>query len=191
MFKKSLVVLFGLCLLITFTSIAAADSAVPKDEKKKTEAGKYVTAADAYAMWKSNPDKIKVVDCRLPQEYVFVGHAPMAYNIPSKVWTGKWDPEKKDYVLEDNAAFEAHAKKLFSPGDTILVMCRSGHRSAASVNRLTKAGFTNVYNITDGFEGDKVSDEESFFKGKRMKNGWKNSCVPWTYDLNPELVYAP
>lgn len=191
MLKRFLVVLLGLCVLLNFTSIAAADSVVPKDDKKKTEAGKYVTAADAYAMWKANPDKIKVVDCRLPQEYVFVGHAPMAYNIPSKVWTGKWDPEKKDYVLEDNPAFETHAKKLFSLNDTILVMCRSGHRSAASVNRLTKAGFTNVYNITDGFEGDKVSDEESFFKGKRMKNGWKNSCVPWTYDLDPQLVYAP
>lgn len=189
--KRFLVVLLGLGVLLNFTSSAVADSVVPKDEKKKTEAGKYVTAADAYAMWKSNPDKIKVVDCRLPQEYVFVGHAPMAYNIPSKMWTGNWDPEKKDYVLEDNPAFETHAKKLFRPVDTILVMCRSGHRSAASVNRLTKAGFTNVYNITDGFEGDKVSDEESVFKGKRMKNGWKNSCAPWTYDLDPQLVYAP
>jgi len=191
MVRRSLVLLVGLCVLFNFLSFATAGSVVPKDEKKKTELGKYVTAAEAYAMWKSNQDKIKVVDCRLPQEYAFVGHAPMAYNIPSKLWTGKWNSEKKDYVLENNPAFETYAKKLFSLGDTILVMCRSGHRSAASVNRLTKAGFTNVYNIIDGFEGDKISDEESYFNGKRMMNGWKNSCAPWTYDLDPNLIYAP
>ena len=32
-------------------------------------------------MWKANPDKIKITDCRTTEEYVFVGHAPMAYNI--------------------------------------------------------------------------------------------------------------
>lgn len=115
----------------------------------------------------------------------------MAYNLPSKFWTGKWDSEKKDYVLEDNPAFETHAKKLFGLDDTILVMCRSGHRSAASVNRLTKVGFTNVYNIIDGFECDKISDEDSVFNGKRTKNAWKNSFAPWTYGLNPGLVCAP
>ncbi|MFO7685100.1 MAG: rhodanese-like domain-containing protein [Desulfobacterales bacterium] len=191
MLKKSLVLLVGVCVLFALISAASADTAAPKDEKKKTEMGKYMTAAEAYSMWKSSPDKINLVDCRLPQEYVFVGHAPMAYNLPSKLWTGKWDSEKKDYVLEDNPAFETHAKKLFRLDDTILVMCRSGHRSAASVNRLTKVGFTNVYNIIDGFEGDKISDEDSVFNGKRMKNGWKNSFAPWTYDLNPDLVYAP
>ncbi|MCI0469771.1 MAG: sulfurtransferase, partial [Nitrospirae bacterium] len=76
-------------------------------------------------------------------------------------------------------------------GDTILVMCRSGHRSAAAVNRLTKAGFMNVYSIVDGFEGDKVKDGESYFNGKRMKNGWKNSGALWTYDLEPRLIYTP
>ena len=53
--------------------------------------------------------------------------------------------------------------------------CRSGGRSALAVNALAKAGFTNVYNIIDGFEGDKVAEEGSLYLGKRMKNGWKNS----------------
>ena len=140
-------------------------------------------------MWKANPDKIKIVDCRTQEEYVFIGHSAMAYNIPSKLWTGKWNEEKKDYDLQDNPDFEAYAKKKFALSDSIFVMCRSGHRSASSVNRLTKAGFTNVYNITDGFEGDKIKDEESYLNGKRMKNGWKNSGAPWTYDLDAELIY--
>ncbi len=29
------------------------------------------------------------------------------------------------------------------------------------------------------------------FDGKRMKNGWKNSGAPWTYELDPELMYMP
>jgi hypothetical protein len=58
------------------------------------------------------------------------------------------------------------------------------------VNRLTKAGFKNVYNIFDGFEGDKIKDAESYYDGKRMKNGWRNCGAPWTYDLDPKLLYA-
>ena len=112
-------------------------------------------------------------------------------NIPLKLWLGKWNEEKKDYDLQDNPDFEAQAKKKFAQSDTIMVMCRSGHRSAMSVNRLTKGGFTNVYNIIDGFEGDKIKDEESYLNGKRMKNGWKNSGAPWTYDLDAKLIYRP
>ena len=59
-----------------------------------------------------------------------------------------------------------------------------------AVNALANAGFTQVFNIIDGFEGDKVVDPESIYHGKRMRNGWKNS-VPWTYHLDPELVWLP
>lgn len=189
--KRSLVLVACCSFLLCLAGIARADAPTPKDEKKHTTAGKYSTAAETYEMWKATPEKIKIVDVRTPEEYAFIGHAPMAHNIPVKNWTGKWDAEKKEYILEDNPEFEATAKKLFKTDDLILVMCRSGHRSAAGVNRLTKAGFTNVYNIVDGFEGDKVTDEESYFKGKRMVNGWKNSGAPWTNDLKAELIYNP
>ena len=190
MFKKTWVLLAGLLILFNAVSSFSAETPVPKDEKKHTELGKYVTASEAYAMWKADPDKVKILDCRTPQEYVYVGHAPMAYNIPSKLWTGKWNEEKKEFSLEENPDFETTAKKVFKTDDPILVMCRSGHRSAESVNRLAKAGFTNVYNIVDGFEGDKIKDEESYYNGKRMKNGWRNSDAPWTYDLDPNLIYV-
>jgi rhodanese-related sulfurtransferase len=68
-------------------------------------------------------------------------------------------------------------------------MCRSGGRSALAVNQLAKAGFVNAYNIIDGMEGDKVDEHGSAYRGKRMKNGWKNSGSPWTYDVNPELIW--
>ena len=43
------------------------------------------------------------------------------------------------------------------------------------------------FTVTDGFEGDKVTDPENVFFGKRMKNGWKNSA-PWTYTIDPEKL---
>ena len=58
-----------------------------------------------------------------------------------------------------------------------------------AVNALAKAGFTQVHNIIDGFEGDKVEDPESVYHGKRMRNGWKNSA-PWTYRLDPAVGLA-
>ena len=190
--KKKLLIGSGvLFILLSYAFVVLAETAPPMDAKKHTEAGKYVTSLEAFQMWKAHPDQVKILDCRTEEEYAFLGHAPMAYNIPSKLWTGMWNAEKKAYDLKDNADFEALAKKIFGLKDTIMVMCRSGHRSAASVNRLTKAGFENVYNIIDGFEGDKVKDPESYFDGKRMKNGWKNSGAPWTYDLDPKLINRP
>jgi rhodanese-related sulfurtransferase len=87
-----------------------------------------------------------------------------------------------------NKDFITQVKERFKADDTILVMCRSGGRSAMAVNGLDKAGFTNVHNIIDGFEGNKVEDPESIYHGTR--NGWKNS-VPWTYRLDPKLVWLP
>jgi len=57
-----------------------------------------------------------------------------------------------------------------------------------AVNKLAAAGFKTVYTITDGMEGDTVEDLESVFHGKRMKNGWKNSGLPWIYSIDPEKI---
>jgi hypothetical protein len=59
------------------------------------------------------------------------------------------------------------------------------------VDRLAEAGFKQVYNIIDGMEGDTVDDPQSVFLGMRMKNGWKNSGLPWDYDLDPERMSLP
>jgi len=67
--------------------------------------------------------------------------------------------------------------------DTILVMCRSGGRSAIAANLLAKAGFTKVYNIIDGMEGDGNGDSDSVVQG-----GWKNSSCPWTKKITPERM---
>lgn len=181
-----IIVALTCCVFVTGTVIA--DSDAPKDEKKKTSLGKYITAGKAYEQWKASPDKIFIVDIRTPQEYVFVGHPEMAVNIPFELWTFQMDPASKDALLEQNPQFVADMQKRFKPEDTIYLVCRSGGRSARAANELAKAGFTNVYNTVDGFEGDKIKDPNNPNNGKRMMNGWRNSSAPWTYNLDLKLV---
>jgi rhodanese-related sulfurtransferase len=159
-------------------------------EEKLTSLGLYITAREAYELWKAEPEGIKVLDVRTFEEYVLIGHAEMAVNVPLAFPTYNWDANKGNYSIVVNKDFITHVKEHFKPEDTILVMCRSGGRSAMAVNALAKAGFTKVHNIIDGFEGDKVEDPESIYHGMRMRNGWKNSA-PWTYKLDPKLVWLP
>lgn len=160
-------------------------------ERKQTSLGLYVTAQEAYEMWKAEPERANILDVRTPEEYVFVGHPEMARNIPLVFVKHQWDVDNNEFVVEPNPDFISRVKDLFAPTDTLLVMCRAGDRSARAVNALAKAGFVNVYTIIDGMEGDKVDDPGSVNHGKRMKNGWKNSGSPWTYDVNPELIGLP
>jgi rhodanese-related sulfurtransferase len=159
-------------------------------EKKRTGLGLYVTAQEAYEMWGSDPDASNIIDVRIPEEYIFVGHAPMARNIPLLFIKYQWDLEKDEPEITPNPAFVSRVKELFAPTDKLLLMCRSGGRSALAVGALAQAGFTDVYNVIDGFEGDKVDDPESAYHGKRMKNGWKNSGSRWTYDCDPDLLWT-
>lgn len=186
--KQSLVILMAVSVLVSFASLSFGETSLPK--KKQTSTGFYITAKEAYNKWLSNPGNIKIVDCRTPEEYIFVGHAPMAYNIPSKLVTHKVDFNKNKPVMKDNPSFVSLVKEKFEQTDTIMIICRSGVRSAVSANKLAEAGFKKVYTITDGFEGDKVIDPDSIFYGKRFKNGWKNAGNPWTYELDNNLIYV-
>ena len=172
-------------LASTMTHAASEESKLP--ERKQTTLGFYVTAAQAYEKWKAAPDKVKLIDVRTPEEYAFIGHPEMAWNIPLAFVTYQRKDGKTEYGPKMNPDFVAEVKKIAGLTETLLVMCRSGDRSAKAVNKLTAAGFKNVYNIIDGFEGDKVTDPESVFYGKRMRNGWKNSA-PWVYDIDPEKI---
>ena len=87
--------------------------------------------------------------------------------------------------------FVSRVEQIAEHSDTLLVMCRSGGRSVRAVELLTRAGFSNVYNISDGMEGDLVTDTNSVFRGQRMVNGWKNSGLPWTYDVDPKRMVLP
>jgi len=187
--KRLIVPLLGLLLVIGAFASYAARAPEPQNPKKKTTLQKYIIAGDAYQSWKATPEKVKILDVRTPEEYFFVGHAPMARNIPLLLWTGNWNQDGKKYDLKRNPDFEEQVKKYYKPTDTVMVMCRTGERSAEAVNSMAKLGFTDVYNIIDSFEGDPITDTDSYYVGKRLKNGWKNSGAPWTYEVDTTLIY--
>ena len=45
--------------------------------------------------------------------------------------------------------------------------------------------------ILDGMEGAKVKDPDSVFDGMRLENGWKDSGLPRTYEINPAKMILP
>ena len=157
-------------------------------EGKRTTLGLYVTAKEAYEKWKAAPEKVTVLDVRTPEEYLFVGHPTMAWKVPVAVQSYLWDEAKGQYPMRPLGDFVARVQTLAKPEDTICVMCRSGGRSAIAVNLLAKAGFTRVFQILDGMEGDLIKDADSVFNGQRLKNGWKNAGCPWTYKLTPDRL---
>lgn len=182
-----MVILSWLILCSAVLVLAASD--IPTN--KQTILGLYLTAEEAFSKWHVDSEKVVVLDVRTPEEYIFVGHAPMARNIPVRVLNQELTAKKRRPVMEMNPGFVSQVKKDYKVTDTILIMCRSGGRSALAVNLLAEAGFRKVYNIIDGFEGDAVKDPQSYYHGKRVKNGWRNSGAPWTYRLDPNLMYHP
>lgn len=194
--RHAALLLLILAVVFSATQTQGDETSAPKPpvrtvpKEKQTVLGLYATATEAYEKWKADPKNVKVLDVRTVEECLFVGHPTMAWLIPAKLQTYQWDAKKKLPMIA-NPDFLPQVKEIAKPTDALLVMCRSGGRSAQAVNLLAEAGFKNAYSIIDGMEGDVVDDADSVFKGKRMKNGWKNSGLPWTCDLDPEKMRLP
>ena len=71
---------------------------LPKE--KQTALGLYVTAKEAYEKWKAEPEKVKILDVRTPEEFLFVGHPTMAWKIPVATQSYQWDPENQQFPLK-------------------------------------------------------------------------------------------
>jgi len=56
----------------------------------------------------------------------------------------------------------------------VVLICRSGHRSLDAGLALEKAGFAEVYNVSDGFEGPL---DEKHRRGNI--SGWRSEGLPW------------
>ena len=158
---------------------------------KQTALGLYVTAREAYEKWKAEPEKVKIIDVRTPEEYLFVGHPTMAWKIPVAVQIYEWDAEKQKFPMKPLADFVSRCSEVAKPDDTLMLMCRSGGRSAIAVNMLAQAGFRHAYNIVDGMEGDANADSDSVAQAQPLQDGWKNSGCPWTKKLTPERMVLP
>jgi len=174
------------CNITTAEERNVADLKANLPKEKQTVLGLYVTAKEAYAKWQAAPEHVKIIDVRTPEEFLFVGSPEMAWRIPVAVQSYEWDAVKNQFPLKPLMDFAARVSQIAKPEDTIMVMCRSGGRSAIAANMLAKAGFKNVHNIIDGMEGDGNGDSESTATG-----GWKNTGCPWTKKLTPERMVLP
>ena len=72
-----------------------SESATNLPKAKQTALGLYLTAKEAYEMWQADPENVFILDVRTPEEYLFVGHPPMAWKIPVASQSYEWDEDKK------------------------------------------------------------------------------------------------
>ena len=175
----------------------ATSAEKPTDKKKQTQAGLYLTAKEAFEKLEKDKasQKVLFIDIRSRSEINFLGMPQIAdANIPYmnvNEWF-TWDKEKQSFKMDPNNDFSTELErrlkdKKLTKTDEIILMCRSGDRSAKAADLLHKQGYTKVYSMVDGYEGDVVKDGPH--KGHRTVNGWKNANLPWTYKLDLNKMY--
>ncbi|ESJ25090.1 Rhodanese-like protein [Cupriavidus sp. H18C1] len=125
----------------------------------------HLAPQEAQALLAEHPDAL-FIDCRSEMEYLFVGHPTGALNVP---WNDGPD-------WEVNPHFVQAVKKLAGQASArpVLLICRSGNRSTAAAQALEGAGFTTVYNVLHGFEGDLDAQRH-----RNTVNGWRFEGLPW------------
>ncbi|MCK6391501.1 MAG: sulfurtransferase [Azonexus sp.] len=200
MFKMSLA---GLALAVSSLAMAAdwAPGTTTWDklpEIKVTKLGLYLTPQQAYDMKKKDAKGVALFDIRTRAEAMYVG---MATDVDALVpfvehpeIMSDWDEKRTMYKLEPNQDFVPEVarrmKELGLGKDApVILLCRSGDRSSKAADRLLADGYTRVYSVAEGFEGDRAS--EGAKKGQRVVNGWKNSDLPWSYKLDKAKMYFP
>lgn len=118
--------------------------------------------------WQLHQEGLAVlVDVRSAEERKFVGQVPDVIAVP---WASGTSLTRNPRFVRE---LEAKVKKT----DTVLLLCRSGKRSALAAEAAAKAGFAHVFNVAEGFEGE--LDE----KGQRGRSGgWRFHDLPWVQD---------
>ena len=193
--KKLLIFTFFAILLSAKAWTATlTDEHVP--EPKRTQTKLYLLPKEVFDLKTNEADQTLLVDIRTPSELQFVGYTSLIDgNVPYITYDySDWDPKNKEYKREFNSGFVGQIENLLRktgiPGGKqarIILMCRSGDRSAKAVDLMMKSGYTNVWSAVEGFEGDKSKDGPT--KGQRTLNGWKNSNLPWTYELDKTKAF--
>ncbi|HKJ49961.1 MAG TPA: rhodanese-like domain-containing protein [Gammaproteobacteria bacterium] len=132
----------------------------------------HISAKQAFDLIKKEP-ATAFIDVRSDMEFLFIGHPVGAVNIP---WI-----DEPDFVI--NPDFEREVRRLILGGviETsehrsvhVILICRSGNRSAEAGELLIEHGFRHVYNIEQGFEGG-LDDHHH----RSTLGGWRYEGLPW------------
>jgi rhodanese-related sulfurtransferase len=125
-----------------------------------------VSPDDAWKLFSAG--EALLVDVRTAEERKFVGHVPETLHV---AWaTGTSLTRNPRFVRELEA-------KVGGKDAVVLLLCRSGNRSAQAAEAAAKGGFTQVFNVLEGFEGD-LDDA----KRRGGSNGWRFHGLPWVQD---------
>ncbi|CAN0627361.1 creatinine amidohydrolase [Burkholderia multivorans] len=124
-----------------------------------------VTPRAAWALFSAGDALL--VDVRTAEERKFVGHVPDSVHVPWATGTS----------LTRNPRFVRELEAKTGKDAVILLLCRSGNRSAQAADAAAKAGFTQVFNVLEGFEGDLDARQR-----RGGQNGWRFHGLPWLQD---------
>jgi rhodanese-related sulfurtransferase len=155
-------------LVVFFTASTAvhAFDAAAVPAAKRTKVGQYLSSQEAASFMDQNASKALFLDVRTPAELEFLGMPAQAdANVPymREPDFAVWDTAKGNFKLETNPDFLPEVRRRLSAKGlghdaAIVLICRSGDRSAAAANLLAEAGLKNVYSVVDGFEGDMATE---------------------------------
>ncbi len=184
-------------LTFAMASSALALDAAQVPQSKQTKPALYLDAREAYALKQQLGDAALFIDIRTRGEVSYTGMATVVdAHVPllEHPANAPWDEKAGRFKLEYNNDFDTElARRVAAKGlgkdAPVILMCRSGDRSSKAVNLLAELGYTKVYTVVDGFEGDVAKDGPD--AGKRVVNGWKNAGLPWTYKLDKDKLYLP
>lgn len=131
-----------------------------------------LTPQQAWQMVQDDP-RCVLVDIRSSMEFLFVGHPVGAVHVP---WIDEPDWEVNPHFVTD-------IRKLLLGGVVcdgdegcapVILICRSGKRSLEAGRTLLGAGFTRVYHVDEGFEGE-LDDHHH----RSTVGGWRYHDLPW------------
>lgn len=122
-----------------------------------------LTPAEANELMRSAPGA-KLVDVRTRAEIDWVGRVPGAVEIEWATYPG----------MKQNTNFLTALEQQVNKESLVMFLCRSGHRSHNAAMVATQAGYTDCYNVLEGFEGDKSPRNQ-----RNSLSGWRMAGLPW------------
>lgn len=180
---KSVSILATILFLASTIQVVQAE---PLPASKQTRLGLYLSASEAAEFLGKKPFAT-MVDVRTPEE---IDQTGMADGVDALIPLAIADKKKGMVFNPDfyNGFVKLVQSRGLSADDPIVIICRSGNRSAQAVNMLTQLGFTRLYTVTDGYEGDRATSGPN--AGERVINGWKNAGLPWHTQKAAECASA-
>jgi rhodanese-related sulfurtransferase len=170
---------------------------------------KKILSIEAYDMLNTVPDTY-LIDVRTRAEYQFVGHPFKAYLFPYMFWSANLAKEDDKHAYQlgpKNKSFVEEISKVFKKTDNLLIMGRDGTRSRLAAKALIDAGYKNIFDVEDGFEGAEFptfedKNRHKFYRQLAKRNkihafkhrrhyGWQWWGLPWTYEIDPKYIYPP